>query len=253
MLSKSLEDISFLTTLDERKQLLDNMMIDHMLIIEFNETIRNMSACDFIRLILVEKVRIRHLIVGYDQHIGRGREGDFQTISECAGKYGFSLEKIEGVSDSEGIISSTTIREALLSGHLEVANKYLGYSYSLGGRVIEGRRIGRVIGFPTANIRPEDPYKLIPADGVYAVKVELGKKLFGGMLSIGSNPTVSKDSALRSVEVHIFDINEDLYNREIRVYFKYRLRDEIRFDTLSALASQMELDRHQALRLLTDQ
>jgi len=203
--------------------------------------------------VLVEKIGIKHLMVGYDHHFGKGREGDFKTITGCALKFGFTVERFAEVSSHKIVISSTSIREALLNGKLDEANSYLGYSYSLTGVVIPGRRIGRDLGFPTANIRPSDIYKLIPGDGVYAVGVELGGKLFKGMLSIGSNPTVNKDAGIRSIEVNIFDFDGDLYNQELRVVFRFRLRDEVRFDTFSQLIRQMELDREHALRLLSEQ
>lgn len=253
VLSGKNDRLFFLTTLDEKKKLLEDTGIDHLVIIEFNDYIRNMAACEFIRIILVGKIGINHLIVGYDHHFGKGREGDFVTISECAEKYGFTVEKVTEVSSEKRAISSTSIREALLDGRLEDANAYLGYSYTLSGTVIKGRSIGRVMGFPTANIRPGDKYKLIPANGVYAVEVELDGKLFPGMMSIGNNPTVNTDPSFRSIEVNIFGFDSDLYGHYITVVFRYRLRDEIRFDTISQLTKQMELDKERTLSLLGEQ
>jgi riboflavin kinase/FMN adenylyltransferase len=252
VLSENPKGLFFLSTMAEKTRLLQETLVDHLIIIEFNEFIRNMSACEFIRLILVEKIGIMHLMVGYDHHFGRGREGDFSTISECAGKYGFTVEKVNQVTSQGGAISSTTIREALLSGRIELANSWLGHSYSLSGVVVGGRKIGKAIGFPTANIKPDD-YKLIPADGVYAVEVEVKERRLTGMLSIGSNPTVNSDPELRSVEVHIFNFDADIYGQSVRVVFRYRLRDEIRFETISRLVRQMELDRQDAQRLLAEQ
>jgi riboflavin kinase/FMN adenylyltransferase len=252
VLSENRKGLFFLSTMAEKTRLLQETLVDHLIIIEFNEFIRNMSACEFIRLILVEKIGIMHLMVGYDHHFGRGREGDFSTISECAGKYGFTVEKVNQVTSQGGAISSTTIREALLSGRIELANSWLGHSYSLSGIVVGGRKIGKAIGFPTANIKPDD-YKLIPADGVYAVEVEVKERRLTGMLSIGSNPTVNTDPELRSVEVHIFNFDADIYGQSVRVVFRYRLRDEIRFETISRLVRQMELDRQDAQRLLAEQ
>jgi riboflavin kinase / FMN adenylyltransferase len=252
VLSDNRKGLFFLSTMAEKTKLLQETLVDHLIIIEFNEFIRNMSACEFIRLILVEKIGIKHLIVGYDHHFGRGREGDFTTISECAGKYGFTVQKVNEVTSPGGAISSTSIREALLSGRIEEANNWLGHSYSLSGIVVGGRKIGKAIGFPTANIKP-DEYKLVPADGVYAVEVELEDRRLTGMLSIGSNPTVNSDPEIRSVEVHIFNFDADIYGMAVRVIFRYRLRDEIRFGTISGLVRQMELDRKDAMRLLAEQ
>lgn len=252
VLSENPEELSFLTTIEERERLLKETGIDHLIIVKFNEHIVNMGACEFIKKVLVDKIAIKHLIVGYDHHFGRGRAGDFNTISRCALKYGFTVEQVKEVSANQGTISSTSIRVALLNGRLDEANRYLGYSYSLTGTVIEGRRIGRVIGFPTANIMPSDRYKLLPGNGVYAVEVDLDGNMLKGMLSIGSNPTINPDPRIRSVEVNIFEFDGDLYGRDITVVFRFRLRDEIRFKTLSRLSRQMELDREQALKLLTE-
>ena len=253
VLSENHEGLSFLTTLDEKKRILEETLIGHLIIIEFNEYLINMSACEFISKVLVEKIGINHLIVGYDHHFGKGGEGDFNTISDCAGRLGFSVEKVEEVSENNVAISSTSIREALLKGQLAEANNYLGYSYSLTGIVVHGKMIGRNLGFPTANIRTADIFKLIPADGVYAVEIELNGRLHKGMLSIGTNPTVNKGMAPRSVEVNIFDLDRDLYGQELRIIFRYRLRDEIQFGSEGELASQIEIDRQNALELLGEQ
>ncbi|MFZ0283079.1 MAG: bifunctional riboflavin kinase/FAD synthetase [Bacteroidales bacterium] len=252
VLSENPEELSFLTTIEERERLLKETGIGHLIIVKFNEHLVNMGACEFIKKVLVDKIAIKHLIVGYDHHFGRGRAGDFNTISRCAMKYGFTVEQVKEVSANQGTISSTSIRVALLNGRLDEANRYLGYSYSLTGTVIQGRRIGRIIGFPTANIMPSDRYKLLPGNGVYAVEVDLDGNMLKGMLSIGSNPTINPDPRLRSVEVNIFGFDGDLYGRVITVVFRFRLRDEIRFKTLSRLSRQMELDREQALKLLTE-
>jgi len=250
VLSETRAGLSFLTTLDEKKILLGRSGIGYLLILEFNQQIRNMGACEFIKDILVDRIGIKHLIVGYDHHFGRQREGDFATISGCAAKYGFTVEKVEEVMSGNVAVSSTAIRDALLSGRLEEANGFLGYSYFLSGTVVHGRGIGKSIGFPTANILPSDEYKLIPADGVYAVEIELDSRLLKGMLSIGSNPTVNNDPGIRSIEAHIFDLDRDLYDRQVKLIFRHRLRNEKKYGSLRRLARQMELDRKLALKLL---
>jgi len=250
VLSETHAGLSFLSTLDEKKILLGRSGIGYLLILEFNQHIRNMGACQFIKDILVDRIGIKHLIVGYDHHFGRQREGDFATISGCAAKYGFTVEKVEEVMSGNVAVSSTAIRDALLSGRLEEANGFLGYSYFLSGTVVHGRGIGKSIGFPTANILPSDEYKLIPADGVYAVEIELDSRLLKGMLSIGSNPTVNNDPGIRSIEAHIFDLDRDLYDRQVKLIFRHRLRNEKKYGSLRRLARQMELDRKLALKLL---
>lgn len=240
----------FLSTLDEKKKLIAETGIDHLIILNFTKELAGMEADDFIRQILVEKIGTRHLLVGYDNHFGKGRGGDFRKIRESARKYGLKVEHVGGVSSPEGIISSTAIREALINGRVEDACKWLGYDYSVTGKVVHGRGHGRSLGFPTANIMPEDPFKLIPADGVYAVEVLLDNKRVPGMLSIGFNPTVNKNRSCRSIEVNIFDVDRDLYGYSVTVIFRFRLRDGKRFDSMELLAEQMKLDRESAMRLL---
>jgi riboflavin kinase/FMN adenylyltransferase len=172
-------------------------------------------------------------------------------VKACAVSMGFKVYQVQGLQTEEGAISSSFIREALLKGKLEDANRWLGYNYSLKGSVIEGRKIGRKIGFPTANIKPEYEYKLIPCDGVYAVEILIDNKILPGMLSIGKNPTINNTEGSRSIEVNIFNFEGDIYNKEIKVVFRYRLRDEKKFDTVDQLSHQMELDKANAIRLLS--
>jgi len=240
----------FLSTLDEKKKLFAETGIGHLIIMNFTRELASMEADEFIGQILVGKIGTRHLLVGYDNHFGKGRGGDFNKISESAGKYGLKVEQVGGVSSSGGIISSTSIRDALINGRIENANKWLGYDYSVRGKVVQGRRLGRSLGFPTANILPEDPFKLIPADGVYAVEVLLGNEKVPGMMSIGFNPTVNKKLINKSIEVNIFDVDRDLYGHTVTVIFRFWLRNEKRFDSMELLAEQMKLDRESAIRLL---
>ena len=244
-------NLSFLTTMEEKKVLLENANVDHLVIIEFNNNFSNIQACDFIKEVLVKKIGTKHLIIGYNHHFGRKGEGDFNTIKHCAESLDFKVEQVQGYHTEEGAISSSSIREALLKGRLDEANKWLGYSYSISGTIVEGRQIGRSIGFPTANIKPDYQYKLIPCNGVYAVEVQLDGLIYLGMLSIGSNPTVNNDSNARSIEVHILNFDKDLYGRAISIIFRKRLRDEIKFDSTDKLAEQMKLDKQQVLLLLT--
>jgi len=233
-----------------KKRLLEETFIDHLIIIKFDKNLSNLDAIDFIKQILVDKIGVKHFIIGYDHHFGKSRKGDLNVIRKCGEVYDFIVEQVSEVTTPGGIISSSAIREALLSGHLEEANKWLGYNYSLGGTVVGGRKIGRSLGFPTANVKPDDNFKLIPADGVYAVEVQLDDKKIPGMLSIGFNPTVNKNPDKRTIEVNIFDFDGELYNQEIRIIFRFRMRDEVRFDNLEALSEQMRLDKQQALSLL---
>mgnify|MGYP001236371653 CR=1 FL=1 len=251
VLDKDSSALTFLTTMEEKVELLDRSKVDHLIIINFNWEFSRIAACDFVRDVLVEKIGTKHLIIGYNHHFGRKGEGDFNTVRQCTESLDFKVEQVEGLHSDGGAVSSSLIREALILGRLDEANKLLGYSYSVSGIVIEGHKIGRSIGFPTANIMPSDQHKLIPCNGVYAVEVNLGGQLYPGMLSIGSNPTVNSDSGLRSIEVHILNFDGNIYRKPISVVFMKRLRDEIRFDNVGKLTEQMELDKQYTIRLFS--
>jgi len=251
VLDKNRVGFSLLSTMEEKKVLLEKANVDHLIIIEFNNWFSNIKACDFLKDILAEKIGTKHLILGYNHHFGKRGEGDFNTIKQCAESLDFTVEQVQGFHTEEGAISSSSIREALLKGRLDEANRWLGYSYSISGTIVGGRKIGRSIGFPTANIKSDYHYKLIPAKGVYAVEVQLDGLRYQGMLSIGSNPTVNNDTSLRSIEVHILNFDKNIYGRVISVIFRKRLRDEIKFDNTKQLAEQMERDKQAVQLLLT--
>lgn len=250
VLGGSKSNLAFLSTPEEKKELLGKSGIDHLVIIPFTRELASMEGRQFISEILVDRMGAGFLLVGYDNHFGKGRDTGFESISRHAARYGLETEQVKGLSGPDGVISSTTIRNALLDGRLDVANSCLGYSYSLTGTVVPGNRLGNSLGFPTANLKPP-LYKLVPADGVYAVEVNIDEKTYGGMLSIGMNPTVNNDRNKKTVEVHIFDFGGDLYGQAVTVVFRYRLRDERKFDNLEQLAAQMRLDKIESLRLLT--
>ncbi|MDQ1297281.1 MAG: Riboflavin biosynthesis protein [Bacteroidota bacterium] len=250
VLEKHTTDLSFLSTMEEKKALLKDAGIDHLIIIEFTPGFSKIKACDFVEKVLLKKIGTRHLIVGHDHHFGYQGEGNFETINNCAMSMGFRVEQVEGLKAEEGPISSSAIRNALLNGNPVYANKMLGYTYSLRGQVVEGKKIGRKIGFPTANIKPGDRYKLIPADGVYAVEIQIDNSKFTGMLSIGRNPTVNKSKTSRSVEVNIFNFEKDIYGKEIEVAFRFRMRDEKKFSNTDELIRQMEIDKAMTTDLL---
>jgi riboflavin kinase/FMN adenylyltransferase len=250
VLDKKIESLSFLTTMEEKIYLLEKLHIDHLIIIEFSKRFGMIEACDFVKNILVEKIGTMHLILGYNHHFGKSREGDFNTIQQCALSFDFKVEQAQGFHTEEGDISSSSIRKALIAGRLDAATSWLGYNYSLTGTIVEGRKIGRSMGFPTANIRPDYHYKLIPCDGVYAVEVVLEGSKLPGVLSIGSNPTVNSDKEKKSIEVHIMNYDEDIYGKSISVIFRKRLRDEIKFDSREQLTEQMKLDKQQAMIIL---
>jgi riboflavin kinase/FMN adenylyltransferase len=251
VLEKDHLNLFFLTTMEEKIHLLQEAGVDHLIILEFSTEFSKIEACDFVKQILVDKVGTKHLIIGYNHHFGWKGKGDFNTIMDCSNLLNFSVEQVKGLSFSEGQISSSFIRKTLYEGKIAEANHLLGYNYSLTGTVVEGKQLGRSLGFPTANIRPEDPHKLIPGTGVYAVEIQVNEIRYNGMLSIGSNPTVNTNHEQRSIEVHIFDFEEDLYGRQITVIFRKWLRDEEKFASLDQLTEQMKLDRDNTLKYLS--
>lgn len=251
VLQQNHKNLSFLSTIDEKARLLQESGIDHLIIIEFNKSFSHMEACEFIQKVLVDKVKTRHLIVGYDHHFGRKGEGNFETIKQCSKSLNFIVEKVEELYASEGVVSSSAIRQALHDGRLDEANNWLGYSYFINGKIVAGKKIGRSMGFPTANIKPDYKYKLIPGDGVYAVIVKIDGIDFPGMLSIGTNPTFNSENIEKSIEVNIFDFDKDIYGKDISVVFRKWLRNEIRFENIEQLVKQMIRDKEQTLGLLT--
>jgi riboflavin kinase/FMN adenylyltransferase len=188
--------------------------------------------------------------VGYDHKFGKNREGGYEYLKQCAQKYSFKIEKLEPLLLNDIHISSTKIREALQTGDIKTANHYLGYEFNLHGRVIEGKRIGRKIGFPTANIESSDIHKLIPGYGVYAVKVVINLKKHFGMLNIGSRPTFNQNADNRSIEVNIFDFDGDIYRKEITLVFVDKIRDEQKFSGVDTLVEQLKKDKIKALKML---
>lgn len=257
--------LKLLTTEEEKIRLLEQHGIDHLIIYPFTRQFSRLSSVDFVRNILVNKIKTSSLVIGYNHHFGRNREGSFKHLKEYAPLYGFKVEEIPAVDIDDVEISSTKIRNALNKGDITTANEYLGYAYSLEGIVVKGKQIGRTIGYPTANIHVEDKYKLIPADGIYAVTVDTspptplqlergeGIKSFSenykGMMSIGMNPTVNGTE--KTIEVNIFDFNKDIYKEKIRVNFYQKIREELKFDSLEKLKKRIQQDEQETLKILS--
>lgn len=244
-------NLRLLTTLEEKKELFARSGIDHLIIFPFTQEFSQLTYSEFVEQILVKKMHTHCLVVGYDHRFGKNREGGFEYLQECAEEFGFEIEKLEVLLVDEAHVSSTRIREALEKGDVALANKFLGYRFTLHGTVVEGQRVGRKLGFPTANIVASDPHKLIPGYGVYAVEVLISGKRYGGMLNIGSRPTFNKNADNRSIEVHIFDFSGDLYNKEITLIFVGKIRDEQKFSGVEALAEQLKKDKIAALKILS--
>lgn len=241
-------ELKLITTQREKIELLEKCGIDHLIIYPFTKEFSRLSSVEFVRNILANKINTKRLVIGYNHHFGRNREGSFEHLKEYGPLYGFEVEEIPAEDIDSNEISSTKIRKALQSGDIKVATSYLGHFYSLTGKVMEGKKNGQRIGFPTINLQVEDKYKLIPADGVYAVKVKHNGMMYGGMLNIGNNPTIEGKG--RSIEVNIFDFNKDIYNEEATIYFIERLRDEVKFNNLEELKSQLAKDKEKAVEIL---
>lgn len=240
--------LQLLSTLNEKIHLLEKAGIDHLIILPFTKEFSRQTSEQFIRTILVNKIKTNTLVIGYDHRFGKNREGSFEHLKESSSLYGFEVEEIPEQDIDEIAVSSTKIRNALLNNDIKTAQKYLGNSYSLEGKVVKGKQLGRTIGYPTANIDVENSFKLIPQDGVYAVWVWYNKARFGGMLNIGNNPTVADKG--RSIEVNIFDFEKEIYTEMLKIEFVSKLRNEEKFNGLDALKAQLHLDKQNALAIL---
>jgi riboflavin kinase/FMN adenylyltransferase len=241
-------DLQLLSTQQEKTDLLRKYGIDHLVVIPFSKDFARLTSLEFVRDILVAKIGVKMLVIGYDHHFGRNREGSIEQLRDLAPQFGFEVEEIPAQDIDHVNVSSTKIREALLLGEVETAKQYLGHAYSLQGTVVEGNKLGRTIGYPTANVEIGDKHKLIPADGVYAVRVHVGDEVFGGMLNIGYRPTV--DGKKRATEVNIFNFDRDIYGTLLKIEFEARLRDEQKFNGLDALKEQLAKDKINALEAL---
>lgn len=244
-------NLRLLTTLEEKKNLFARSGIDHLIVYPFTKAFSQLTYAGFVEEILVNKLGTHCLVVGYDHRFGKNREGGFEYLQDCAQKFGFEIEKLDVLLVDEAHVSSTRIREALENGDIVLANRFLGYRFTLHGTVVDGQQVGRKIGFPTANIEASDPHKLIPGYGVYAVEAITGGKKYGGMLNIGVRPTFNRNADNRSIEVHLFDFSGDLYNKEITLIFAGKIRNEQKFSGVDALVEQLKKDKETALSILS--
>ena len=240
VVSKDSQSLRLLSTLDEKIELLRQNGVNHLVVIPFTRSFSELSSEEFIQQILVNSIGTKKLVIGYDHHFGRNREGSFEYLKQNALQYGFELEEIPRQEIDNLTVSSTKIRHALLEGKLKIANELLGQNYTFSGVIVKGRQLGRTIGYPTANVQVSESYKLIPADGVYAVRVLVRGQTYGGVISIGFRPTVN--GVGRTQEVFIFDFNEDIYGEKITVELVEYIRPELKFDGLEALIKAIEAD-----------
>jgi riboflavin kinase/FMN adenylyltransferase len=242
------DSIKLLHTIEERILFLKSLGIEDVIVKEFTQEFANLSAKDYVKNILVDELNTKQIVIGYDHHFGKNRSANITDLKTFAELYDFKVKEISAQDIKDVTVSSTKIRTALDKGEVALANSFLGYNYFITGTVIKGKGLGRTINFPTANIHIEASYKLIPNDGVYVVKSQFKDKIVFGMMNIGTNPTV--DGKTRSIEVHFFNFNKDIYNSELKIEFLKRLRSEEKFKNLEALKSQLQKDKVNAINYI---
>ncbi len=237
--------IKLINTIDEKANLIQDLGVDHLVVKAFTKEFSRLTALEYVRDVLVNTLHVKHIIVGYDHHFGRNRTANIKDLKEYGAFYGFKVTEIDAQEVGDVAVSSTKIRTALKEGAIKEANQFLGYPFMLNGTVIKGKGLGKTIQFPTANLKIEEPYKLIPKKGVYLVQALIENESVFGMLNIGTNPTVSSANTL-SIEVFFFNFNKNLYDTELRIQLLDRIRDEIKFTDLEALKTQLERDQQTA-------
>jgi riboflavin kinase/FMN adenylyltransferase len=237
--------IKLINTIDEKANLIQDLGVDHLVVKAFTKEFSRLTALEYVRDVLVNTLHVKHIIVGYDHHFGRNRTANIKDLKEYGAFYGFKVTEIDAQEVGDVAVSSTKIRTALKEGAIKEASQFLGYPFMLNGTVVKGKGLGKTIQFPTANLKIEEPYKLIPKKGVYLVQALIEKELVYGMLNIGTNPTVSSANTL-SIEVFFFNFNKNLYDTELHIQLLDRIRDEIKFTDLEALKTQLERDQQTA-------
>ena len=245
--------IKLINTIDEKAGLMKSYGVDHLVVKEFTKEFSRLTALEYVRDVLVNKLHVKHIIVGYDHHFGRNRTANINDLKEYGAFYGFKVTEIDAHEVGDVAVSSTKIRAALTKGDIITANHFLGYNFMLTGLVVKGQGLGKTIQFPTANLKIEESYKLIPKKGVYLVQSVIDAQLVYGMMNIGTNPTVS-DADKISVEVFFFDFDQSIYGQVLIIQLLDRIRDEIKFPKIEDLKLQLESDSKKAInriKLLT--
>lgn len=237
-----------LSTLEERLALIEKAGIDYTVVVPFTKELSELSARAFVQEVLVNKLHLHKIIIGYDHRFGNDRTGDLSFLRSVAAEFNFTVQEIPAQYIEQTAVSSTKIRTALAQHQCSEATKHLGHYYSIAGEVVKGKQLGRTLGYPTANLKVKDTDKLIPSDGIYAVWAEGSFGIRPGMMSIGNNPTI--EGATHSMEVHIFNLDTDLYTQEVRVYFVEYMRAELKFSGLDALIDQLKKDEVASKRIL---
>lgn len=241
--------LKLLNTLEEKKKLLEKSGLDHLVIHPFSQDFSRLTALQYVRDLMVNKLKVHTMVVGYDHHFGRNREGNLTLLKELATTFEFNVEEISALDVEEVNVSSTKIRKAISSGEIHLANEYLGYTYKFKGTVVKGEQRGRQLGFKTANISVLDSLKIIPANGVYAVFVYHNNKRYRGMLNIGFNPTFNNGKETH-IEVHILEFEAEIYGEPLEIELIKKLRDEQKFSSLEDLVQQLNRDKRHSIEIL---
>lgn len=249
ILNPNLQPLKFLSTQSEKIEILQYSGIDHLIIVPFTQEFSEITAMQFVTQILVNKLNVTELVLGYDHHFGKNREGNIDFLNANSDNFNFAFKEIPKQYVGETAVNSSNIRQMLFLGNAEAAAECLNRPYDISGTVIKGNQLGREIGFPTANVLVDYETKLIPAIGVYAVEVLVDFNIHFGMLNIGHRPTV--DGKNLSIEVNIFDFNRDIYNQKITIRIKHKLRNEQKFDSLKSLKNQLSIDKKNTLMYFT--
>ncbi len=243
-------NIKLINTIDERRKFIDELGLDFLLVKEFTLEFSRLSAKDFVKTLLVDKLKVKKVIIGYDHRFGRNRTASIEDLKKYGELYGFEVEEISAQDIDDVAVSSTKIRNALFDGDVTKANAYLGYNFIITGTVTRGKGLGRQLNFPTANIKVLEAYKLIPKQGSYIVKSVIDNELVFGMMNIGMNPTVNGQK--ETIEVYFLNFDKDIYNKSIQIEFLKRIRDEEKFESLDALKAQLDKDKEQTLTYIRE-
>jgi riboflavin kinase/FMN adenylyltransferase len=242
------KELKLINTIQEKEGLLNSLNLDYLIIKEFTKEFSRLSALEFVRDILVNKLNAKHIIIGYDHHFGRNRTANIEQLKEFGELYDFKVTEILAQDIDDIAISSTKIRKALINGEITLANKFLGYNFFFSGNVVHGNNIGKTISFPTANIKIDAPYKLVPKNGVYIVKTTIDNQITYGMMNIGYNPTFNGKQ--KSIEIHFINFNKNIYDKTLTIEMILRIRNEIKFNTVDDLKKQLEQDKLSTLNYI---
>ena len=243
------KDLKLITLVDEKLELLKKNNVDVSVVYPFDIGFSQLDAEEYIKTILVKQLNVKHLVIGYDHKFGKNREGSIDTLKQFSQKYNFTVEEISAKDIDNINISSSKIRHAIDEGNVELATDFLGHNFFINAQVVKGKKLGNTIGYPTANLKLDDTDKLIPKIGVYFVEAVFENSNYYGMMNVGTNPTVTDDLSVK-LEVNIFEFNQDIYGKRIKIKFVKRIRDEEKFSNLNELIKQLHLDKETCLALI---